>query len=717
MRLGRARQVLFYQQKFVIVSTSTASFVFLWMLCCVTLVSAQEKATLTGVITDEITLEPLSGASIVLKGTGLGTAADAKGNYTIQNIEAGTYLVQVSLVGYTKVQRTGVVIRAGETLRLDFRLKESSVSSEAVTIIGERPMMDFEQTTSSSTLSPELIALAPLKDVRELAATQIGVVKTPDGLHLRGGRSYETGFYIDGISVRDPLAGTGFGLDLTPEAFADLEIITGGAGAEFGESSAGVVKVKTKEGGDVYHSTLTLRRDNLFFDTPVGWNTSRYAATASGPVPFKKVFPFLSGDVYFFAALSLNFTDEFYKTPAQQLRPTEFSTFFAPANDNKWDGIFKLTYKLSGTDKFTLLFTRSLVINQNAQSLQITGNDLQLQPGYQFAFALIPDSGNVYTHDTNVEALQWTHVFSRQTVLSLQATRFFTQLRAEVGGLPWRPGVLEADFDPRSVVTNPQYVNPNDTIVYAAAPSGLYSKGVAPLWHDHYAEDYGVKADLLYNTEDESQRFLFGLDAKFSEYQWIDLTRPWIGAPYAAGEPSRRLGIAPDIWRVNAAQGAVYVSDNVRLGDFFATAGVRVQYWLPGSFLDDAVADPNSLVPPGFREPYLKNTSNIFGRRVSFRVLPKISMSFPLAPAQTFFFNYGQSSMLPHPRFLYAGLDARYSDDSTTARIGNPSLRPEITTAYELGFRGQFSENDVVTLTGFYKDVKDLIVSAKLDYT
>ena len=38
-----------------------------------------------------------------------------------------------------------------------------------------------------------------------------GAVQSSDGIHIRGGRNYETGFYIDDVSARDPLAGTGFG--------------------------------------------------------------------------------------------------------------------------------------------------------------------------------------------------------------------------------------------------------------------------------------------------------------------------------------------------------------------------------------------------------------------------------------------------------------------------------------------------------------------------
>ena len=83
------------------------------------------------------------------------------------------------------------------------------------------------------------------------------------GLYIKGGRAYETGFVVDGVSAQDPLAGTGFGLDLGSNAFSNVEVITGGVGAEFGDVTSGVVNVQTQNGGDTYEGTFTHKRDNL----------------------------------------------------------------------------------------------------------------------------------------------------------------------------------------------------------------------------------------------------------------------------------------------------------------------------------------------------------------------------------------------------------------------------------------------------------------------
>ena len=52
---------------------------------------------------------------------------------------------------------------------------------------------------------------------------------------------------LDGVSVQDPLAGTGFGLQLSANAIEEVEVITGGFNAEFGQATSGIVNVKTRE--------------------------------------------------------------------------------------------------------------------------------------------------------------------------------------------------------------------------------------------------------------------------------------------------------------------------------------------------------------------------------------------------------------------------------------------------------------------------------------
>ncbi|HMT12994.1 MAG TPA: TonB-dependent receptor, partial [Ignavibacteria bacterium] len=93
------------------------------------------------------------------------------------------------------------------------------------------------------------------------------------------------------VSVQDPLAGTGFGLQLSAQALEEVEVITGGYNAEYGQATSGVVNVKTKDGAyNKFSLNLSYKRDNLGFnkDSRSSFNTDIFEANISGPEPLTK---------------------------------------------------------------------------------------------------------------------------------------------------------------------------------------------------------------------------------------------------------------------------------------------------------------------------------------------------------------------------------------------------------------------------------------------
>src|SRR5690606_11438040 len=121
--------------------------------------------------------------------------------------------IEATYIGFERVIFTGIRITAGQTTRLDIRLKEQVITSDQeVVIIGEKPIFDVEQSSSTTRIGREQIQAASLRRVDDVVSSQAGVIRDPSGIYIRGGRAYETGFVIDGVSASDPLAGTGFGL-------------------------------------------------------------------------------------------------------------------------------------------------------------------------------------------------------------------------------------------------------------------------------------------------------------------------------------------------------------------------------------------------------------------------------------------------------------------------------------------------------------------------
>ncbi|HUM45858.1 MAG TPA: TonB-dependent receptor [Chitinophagales bacterium] len=679
-----------------------------------------QSSLISGKITDKTDNSELIGVTIMVTGTRFGAVTDENGKYSI-SLPPGTYTLNVSYIGYEKILFTGIVVKEGENKILNIQLNATAVTiDQEIVIIGDRPLIDVEDSKSSSQITKEVIEAAPTRAVQGLLNTQTGVVLNPEGIHIRGGRTYETGFYIDDVSATDPLAGTGFGIDIGTNAIDKIDVTTSAPGVEYGDATSGIVNTKTRTGGDQFALSLSLKRDNFGFnaDWNSSFNQSTYEAGFGGPIKFKKDAP---AKLHYFTSFKFNFTDTYIKAPADQIVSSLYpSTFWTPYQDNRWAGMLKLNYDFSSTKKLSFSYLRSITVNQDYNMLRITGNDVGFTPGYQFSFSLQPDNANTYTHDTNLETVTWSHTPKPTLSYRISLSRLFVHLRADANGRDWRPAEVNSQFDPESIVEFPTtYFNPDDSIVFVNPAPGLYNNdGIATLWHDHYVEEYTTKATGTLYSKNTLNRFYFGTEFKHQQMQWIDITRPWIGAPIQLpdGEftQSFRLGDVSDVWKVQPIKGAFFIADKYKFHGLIADIGLRMEYWMPGKFVDDAVNNPEALIADEIRQSYLDHTISVFGRRMKVRLLPKLAASFPIKENQVMYFNYGQSTISPHPSYIYTGLDPFYSDRSTLGFIGNPDLNPEVDISYELGLKSQISQNDALDISAYWKDKYDFITTSTI---
>lgn len=684
--------------------------------------SQTTTAIIKGSVKDKKDGTELIGVSVMIKGTSMGAATDYNGEFIIKNVKPGEYNIEVSYIGYSKSLLTGIKVKAGETKVLQVQLIPSSFTVEDVVIVGKKPLIDIDKSASVNTISQDAIELAPARQLQQIVNTQPGVIQSPAGVSIRGSRTYETGVYIDGVRVTDPLAGTGFGLDIGSNAISDIEITTGGIGADVGDATSGVIRTKTRNGGDKLEVAASYKRDNFGFNEAwrSTWNTQVGELNVNGPM-FKKK---LDNRLKFSIALRGAFTDEFYLNPANQvissLYPQNGGKSWAPYQDNKWSAFLKMNYHFKGGKVLTVSQLRSISINQDINMLRIFGNDLPFQPGYQYAFTEQMDNANTFTHDAYMSALDWKHAVGKQFTYNVILSRFFVRLRGDANGRYWRPNSVDQVFDPASIHLFPNtYFNPGDSIAYTNLPSGFVNNGgIASLWHDHYFEEYTLKTEGNWLSKNSMNRITFGMELKFQEMQWIDVIRPWIGAPIqlANGQQSQsfRLGQQSDVWKVNPQRGGFYITDQIKYKGLVASIGGRLEYWAPGRYVDDAVNNKNAPIRDEFRESYEKNSIEFLGTRYKLRFLPKIAASFPIRENQMLFFNYTHNTILPHPSFLYPGLNPFYQDRSVIANVGNPDLNPEVDISYEIGLKTQITSNDALTITAFWKDKYDFITTTSL---
>ncbi|MCS7073505.1 MAG: TonB-dependent receptor, partial [Bacteroidia bacterium] len=341
----------------------------IWLVfwgCFLVLQLNAQTGTLKGIVSDKQTKETIIGASVTIVGTYKGAITDEEGKFEIKDIKPGEYSIRFSYVGYSEVLYNGIKISADKPTVLTVTMQNAEVTMGAVEIVGEKNLLNLESGKSEVKIGADEIKDMNVTDVQSIAALQVGINKTPDGLQIRGGRVYETQYVVDGINAQDPLAGTGFGVDVNSSAVKEVEIMTGGADAEYGDGTSGVVVTRTKDGGKKFSLSGNYARDNFGFNKNQGmsWNTDMLNLSIGGPlIPrFKPTGDRseenkgIANKLFFFVSGSMMLTDEFMNVTARQLRSSllsEGDTIWAPRQDNRWSGTMKLTYKIKPGMKLT----------------------------------------------------------------------------------------------------------------------------------------------------------------------------------------------------------------------------------------------------------------------------------------------------------------------------------------------------------------------------
>ncbi len=677
------------------------SFILWW--CLVAVASAQESGEIAGVVRDMRSREGLPAVNVKVKGTYHGASSDFDGRFRIRDVSPGSYTLEFTIIGYTAVQRTNVVVRAGQTTELEQDLSETVLSlGQEVVVVGEKPLFNLEETSSRRAVTSDDLKATAVVDVREVVSQQVGIVQSDNQMHIRGGRSHENAYLLDGISIQDPLAGTGFGLQLSTEAVEEVAVITGGYNAEYGQATSGIVNVSLKEGDQRYRGSFTRKLDKVALPgySTTGFNTDIFEATLSGPEPVSGlIMPALglegSSGITFFSTFYAGLTDGFTRKAARQLvSSTFYGSRFAPKQENNWFWLAKATWKPDPLVKLTYSFNRSVAVNQNSQSLQTNLEYVEPSPGYQYEFGNILDDAITYTHSNKLHSVSLTHTLSTTLFYELKFSHYFASLRADANGR-----YFTEYREPKDIVTFPvDYYNLGRDTVGVIPGDGLWDDGNGFTWHDHFVAENTVKCDVTKHFS-EQNKFKAGFEATFQEMQNIDIYQPWVGT----------LGLNNDIYAVKPAFGAVYIQDNITFSGMILNVGIRFDYWFPGKYVDDAVNDPAVItIPDQIRADYLNKTFGMFGLRGKGRLSPRVGISHPVSDNQMLFFSYGHFSKRPKPQFVYAKLSPS-SAQSTFQKFGNPDLDPETTVAYELGLQTQFTSDDVLTVTAYYKDIFDYV--------
>lgn len=669
----------------------------------------QASGIITGKVIDAKTREPLRGVTVRLPGTYYGAYSSPEGVYTVKKIAPGTYTLELSFIGYKKVQKTGIKIGEGDTLTLNFSLEQTDILfDKEIVVIGDKPLVDVEETQSIKNVGRTEIDNMVAEKISDVLVQQTGVVQQNNEIHIRGGRGYEAAYLVDGVSVQDPLAGTGFGLQMSASAVEEVEIITGGFNPEFGQATSGVINIKTREGRDNYEGSAAYRRAwRLYGRNPYDRDTNSSFVTdigefsLGGPEPITRdLLPALGitipGRINFFLNLYGNFSDAITPSFARtEVRSTLIDPVLSPRQDNSLTGLLKLSWIISPSLRLTYSFNQSTGLNRNTRSLQTNLEYTRPGPGYQYEFQNNMDGALTYASLVQLHSFTWLHTLSTSDFYELRVSNFYSRLKVDANGRDFS-NYREA----RDIPTVPAtYYQTSDSTKLGIIPGdGFFDFGNGDIWNDHYVDEWNARFDYT-NFISEKNRLKTGVDLRFQELQQANIYKPWLGP----------LGLNNDVFHVNPVIGAVYAQNNISFKGLVLNYGLRFDVWAPGQLVDNAIADQSiPTITEQQRQSYLDGTFSLLGRRWKGRLSPRIGVSHPVTNNQMLFFSYGHFNKLPRPQYVYAKLSPQAAS-STYQRFGNPDLDPETTIAYELGLRSQLSTDDILTVTAYYKDIFDYV--------
>lgn len=281
------------------------------------------QGTIEGTVTEGRTGEPMPGVNVIIQGTTIGASTNPDGEYAINNVEPGTYTLEATFIGFANSSQEITV--GNETVVVNFELRQSSINLNEVVVTGAGgPVEKRKLGNSIGSIDASNLENAPINSFSDvLQGREPGMVGMPSGgatgegsrIRIRGSaslsQSNEPLIYIDGVRV-DNSGGFG-GLvnndggspsrldDINPDVISRVEILKGAAAATlYGtEASNGVIQIFTKKGAVLDQPQFDIRIQNSatryptdIIDPNVGWAVDQATADRMNDVYGSSLAPY-----------------------------------------------------------------------------------------------------------------------------------------------------------------------------------------------------------------------------------------------------------------------------------------------------------------------------------------------------------------------------------------------------------------------------------------
>ena len=670
--------------------------IFIILLLPINLILAGTTGKINGKVSDKKTGEPLPFVNITIEGTNFGAATDIEGNYVILNIPPGKYNVKAQYIGYQPVRVENVSVSIDLTTAVDFVLSESAVELEEIVVQGKQELIKKDVTSSQSLISSDQIGALPVAELDDVLQLQAGVTRGADGgFHIRGGRTSEIAYWVNGISITDGYDNSR-GIQIDNNSIQELQVISGTFNAEYGNAMSGIVNTVTKEGGRDFHGSIQVYSGDHVsnftdyfpnIDNVDPFSSYNLQGSLSGPVPYT------DNLISFFVNGRYNY-DDGYMYGERRYNPdgTKGDNSVVPMNWHK---------NLQGQGNISFSPLQELKINLEGLYSKEDYRD------YTHDYRWNPDGDvNKFAKSYNATATI-THMLSSSTFYTVKGSYFSKDFKEYT---------FENPYDSRY-----QHPDSLNNISYAFRTKGTNL-------HRFYRQTNTFIGKIDFTSQAFQEHLVkFGAEAKSHRIKFDDYDL----------EPARLNGIPiepfqpsipgedqtnRDKYDNKPLEASAYVQDKIEFESVIINAGLRVDYFdSNGKVLVD-VKDPNIYAPlrPEMqslsiqeREPYFYKDAG-----TKFKVSPRFGIAYPISATGVVHFSYGHFLQIPPFQFLFQNGPYKIPNSGINIGVfGNPDLKPQRTVMYEIGFRQEFFDDFLIDITGFYRDVRDWITAGPIIQT